>query len=157
MIDSTFWLAIASFIFLAATYRPIKKALLEYLDKEIKNVKDNISEASSLKADATTLVTDLKCKLAEYEHERDLMIMRSKEQSQKRLEQNHLELELLLARKQKEITLRIEQLKLDAINHIKNELGEKATNLAIFYLKEHQNSLPKDAEITTRLLSGLMV
>lgn len=152
MIDATFWLAIASLIFLALTYKPIKKAIFEYLDKEIKDIQTNLSEASSLKIEATTLVTSLKYKLAEYEQEHNLMISRAKEQNQKILEQNNLELELLLSRKQKEITLRIEQLKIDALNHIKHKLSSQATNLAIFYLKEHQNSLPKDSEIALRLI-----
>lgn len=155
MIDATFWLAIASFIFFICTYKPIKKGILEFLDKEIKAIQHSLLEASSLKSEATALVLELKNKLAEYENEHNLMVNRAKEQNRKQLKQNNLELELLLSRKQKEIALRIEQLKLDAIKHIKHQISSTATNLTISYLKEHQNSLPKDSEITTRLINNI--
>lgn len=152
MIDATFWLAIASFIFFILTYKPIKKAILEYLDKEIQEIKKSLTEASDLKTEAIALVTDLKHKLAEYEHERSLMIKRAKEQNEQILERNQRELDLLLSRKKQEIDLKIEQLKNDAIKSIKNKLSKEATDLTILYLKEHSNLLPRDSEITTRLM-----
>lgn len=154
MIDASFWLAISSIIFVALTYRPIKTNLFAYLDKEINQIQKNISEASALKSEAQNLVIELTHTLDQYEESHKIMIARGVKQNNHNLQQNRKELEILVNKKQHEITLKIEQLKRDAINQIKNELRQKATNLTIFYLKSHSQLQASDAAIAGRLLKS---
>ena len=152
MIDASFWLAISSIRFVALAYRPIKSNLFSYLDKEISQIQKDISEASYLKSEAKNLVRSLAQKLAQYEESHKVIIARGVEQNNKHLSQNKKELNLFITKRQQEITLKIEQLKLDAIAQIKKELRQKATDLTIFYLKSHSDLQTSDTAIATRLL-----
>ncbi len=153
MIDASFWLAVSSIIFVALTYRPIKTNLFAYLDKEINQIQKDISEAAALKSEAQNLVTNLTQKLAQYEEEHQTMVNRGIKQNNKLLSQSRKELNLFITKRQQEITLRIEHLKLNAIDQIKNELRQKATDLTIFYLKSHSHLQISDTAIAARLLN----
>jgi F-type H+-transporting ATPase subunit b len=72
--DETFWVAIAFLLFVAFIYKIIKKVMLSGLDNKIQEIKDSLSKAEELKAEANKLLSEIKEKEAKLASDADKII-----------------------------------------------------------------------------------
>ena len=72
--DETFWVAIAFLLFVAFIYKIIKKVMLSGLDNKIQEIKDSLSKAEELKAEANKLLSEIKEKEAKIASDADMII-----------------------------------------------------------------------------------
>lgn len=154
MIDEKFWLAISFVIFVLLVYKPIKNALLKFLDSEINKIKNDITDAIKLKSEATDLNNHFTTLLAEAHQNYNKIISESKEQNQKLWDDSKKELDLLIYRKEQEIAQKISSLEINAVSEIENEMKKQAEKLAKEYLEKNIKTLPNDITIAKRLLAS---
>lgn len=152
MLNASFWLAISFCIFVFVAYKPIKNALLKYLDNEIANVVTSLADAKKLKEEAEEMVNSLKLSIKKLEQERLSIMKIVEEQNNLLIESQKKELDLMMRRREQETIDRIDQLTLEATSEIKNILSSKSAVVAGNYISNNRESFPRDHTVASLFL-----
>jgi len=152
MFDEEFWLAICIVAFIVLTYKPIKRAILGLLDKEIDRIRKELDAAEVLRLTTEKELKVLEQELINIKTERKSILERAASEAAAIVQEHKQELEHLLKRKEKDAFVTLENLTSKAKAELEAALIETARNLAEEYATSSKAKLPSDAEIAERLL-----
>jgi len=120
-IDATFWVAVSFFIFAGGlVYLKIPQKINEVLSNKIKETKNELEEAEKLKDEAKTLLSNYENKLALSLDETKDIVDKAKKDGEKNLIDSTEKFYQLIDYKKKSLSEKIDQMKDEAINEIKN-------------------------------------
>ena len=120
-IDATFWVAVSFFIFfLVLIYLKIPQKVNDVLGKKINETKSELEEAEKLKEEAKNLLSSYEKKLTQATDEATNIVDRAKKDSEKNLIDSTEKFYQLIDYKKKNLSEKIDQMKDEAINEIKN-------------------------------------
>ena len=121
ILDATFWVTISFFIFLGIlVYFKIPQKIIETLEQNISNIKDQISEAEKLKEDAKGILAENEKKISNSRSEVNEMIKKANEEAEKNVINANKAFHSFMENKKKNAEERIKQLKNQAEKDIKN-------------------------------------
>ena len=120
-IDATFWVAVSFFIFfLGLIYLKIPQKVNDVLGNKIYETKSELEEAEKLKDDAKNLLSSYENKLTRATDEATNIVDMAKKDSEKNLIDSTEKFYQLIDYKKKNLSEKIDQMKNEAINEIKN-------------------------------------
>ena len=120
-IDATFWVAVSFFIFfLGLIYLKIPQKVNDVLGNKINETKSELEEAEKLKEEAKNLLSSYENKLTRATDEATNIVDRAKKDSEKNLIDSTEKFYQLIDYKKKNLSEKIDQMKDEAINEIKN-------------------------------------
>ena len=120
-IDATFWVAVSFFIFfLGLIYLKIPQKVNDVLGNKINETKSELEEAEKLKDEAKNLLSTYENKLTRATDEATNIVDRAKKDSEKNLIDSTEKFYQLIDYKKKNLSEKIDQMKDEAINEIKN-------------------------------------
>lgn len=125
--DPTFWTAVAFVIFVAALFKPVKKALLGGLDSRIAQIRTEVEEAQRLREEAQTLLASYQRKQREAAQEAESIVRQAKEDAALHRAEAEKAMEDMLKRQETLTIEKIAQAEAAAIQ----EVREIAVDLAI--------------------------
>ena len=120
-IDATFWVAVSFFIFAGGlVYLKIPQKINNVLSNKIKETKNELEEAEKLKDEAKTLLSNYENKLTRSLDETKDIVDKAKKDGEKNLIDSTEKFYQLIDYKKKSLSEKIDQMKDEAINEIKN-------------------------------------
>ena len=120
-IDATFWVAVSFFIFAGGLiYLKIPQKINDVLSNKIKETKNELEEAEKLKDEAKTLLSNYENKLTRSLDETKDIVDKAKKDGEKNLIDSTEKFYQLIDYKKKSLSEKIDQMKDEAINEIKN-------------------------------------
>jgi len=125
--DPTFWTLIAFIIFIAAAFKPVKKALLNGLDSRIETIRTEVEQAQQLREEAQTLLASYQRKQREAQQEAEDIINRAKQDAEIHRAEAEKDLKALLERQKELAVEKIAQAEATAVQ----EVREVAVDLAV--------------------------
>ena len=140
-LDATFWVTISFFIFIGILiYFKIPLKIKETLEKNILNIKNQITEAEKLKEDAKNILIENEKKISNSKNEVKVMLNEANDEAEKNVIKTNEDFHNLIENRKKNAEDRINQLKNQAIKDIKNA----SVNIAIESVEKLlQNSIGK--------------
>lgn len=125
--DPTFWTLVAFIIFIAAAFKPVKKALLNGLDSRIETIRTEVEQAQQLREEAQTLLASYQRKQREAQQEAEDIINRAKQDAEIHRAEAEKDLKALLERQKELAVEKIAQAEATAVQ----EVREIAVDLAV--------------------------
>ena len=120
-LDATFWVTVSFFIFLGILfYFKIPQKIIEVLDQNILNIKNQIIEAEKLKEDAKNILIEHEKKISNSKNKVKEMINKANEEAEKNMIRTNEEFHNFMEIRKKNAEERIRQLKNQAKKDIKN-------------------------------------
>ena len=120
-LDATFWVTISFFIFIGILiYFKIPLKIKETLEKNILNIKNQITEAEKLKEDAKNILIEHEKKISNSKKEIRNMIDKANEEAEKNVIRTNQEFYRVMENRKKNAEEKIKQLKNQATKDIKN-------------------------------------
>tara|TARA_B100000886_G_scaffold165662_1_gene113088 strand:+ start:739 stop:1236 length:498 start_codon:yes stop_codon:yes gene_type:complete len=120
-IDATFWVTISFFIFLGILiYFKIPQKIKGFLEQNILNIKNQITEAEKLKEDAKNILAEHERKISNSKSEVKEMINQANEEAEKNVIKTNEVFHNFMENRKKNAEERIRQLKNQAEKDIKN-------------------------------------
>ena len=121
IIDATFWIAVAFFIFIAALiYLKVPQKVNDLLTSQINRIKKELDEAGKLKVEAKNLLSDYENKLDKSKKETQEIINTAKKDSEKNILHKTKKFHELIEERKKNAEQKIAQMKENALRDIKN-------------------------------------
>ena len=121
MIDATFWVAIAFFIFIGVLiYLKVPQKINNYLTNQISEIKKELNEAEQLKVEAKNLLSDYENKIDKSKKETQDTINLAKQDSEKTILEKTRKFHQLMDNRKKNVEQKISQMKENALKDIKN-------------------------------------
>ncbi len=120
-LDATFWVTISFIIFIGILiYFKIPQKVKQVLEQNISNIKNQISEAETLKEDAKNILIEQEKKISNSQKEVQDMISKASEEAERNVIKTNREFHDLMENRKKNAEERIKQLKNQAVKDIKN-------------------------------------
>lgn len=119
--DPTFWTAVAFVVFVAAVFKPIKKALVGALDGRSEQIRQSLDEAQSLREEAQGLLAEYKRKQRAVLEESEAILGQAKVEAGRLREQAEQELTAALARRRQQAVEKIEQAEAAALKEVRDQ------------------------------------
>ena len=121
IIDSTFWVAVSFFIFIAGlVYLKVPQKVNNSIDMQIDKIKKELEEAEKLKVEAKNLLSDYENKIDKSKKEAQDIISMAKKDSEKNILDKTKKFHELLEERKKSAEQKIIQMKENALKDIKN-------------------------------------
>ena len=121
IIDATFWIAVAFFIFIAALiYLKVPQKINDLLTSQINRIKKELDEAEKLKVEAKNLLSDYENKLDKSKKEAQEIINTAEKDSEKNILYKTKKFHELIEERKKNTEHKIVQMKENALRDIKN-------------------------------------
>ena len=137
--DPQFWVAVAFFAFIAAIFNPIRKILTSNLDAQIKDIKNKIDEAESLKNETQLTLSEIKKRQNDVQIEIQ-NIHKNAENKVKQLEEiAETKLNDQISKRQVLAEAKIDQLTRDANNVIQSHISSTAIAATISIIQKKLN------------------
>ena len=127
--DSTLWVAISFIVFLILVYGPLKKMIIDSLDKKILELKSQLDESKKLKKEAEELFNEHILKDKENQKRIENLKTQAKTESLKIKEKIEDDLNFTLKRKK----LNYQQLSSQMENKIKQEIKNEIIKKTLLY------------------------
>ena len=141
-IDVTFWVAVSFVIFIGIIlYFKIPQKVQTTLDEKIKAIKHQISEAETLKDEAKSILSEHEKKISGSKSEIKSMINRANNEVEEQILKTNSAFHQMMENRKKNTEERIQQMKEEAYNDIKNASVKIAVESVKTLLK---NSLDKN-------------
>ena len=150
--DESFVVAVCFVIFVYLAYRPIKKAIIASLDARIEEIKQKLTQAEKLKADAKSLLDKVEKELGDFEVRKKDILESAQNSIERLVETRNKELSLLLARKKDSAIKAIDNEREKASDKLRSEFTETVLKLVKTYLTQTKNNDVSDQEIIVRFL-----
>ena len=142
IIDSTFWVAVSCFIFIAGlVYLKVPQKVNNSIDMQIDKIKKELEEAEKLKVEAKNLLSDYENKIDKSKKEAQDIISMAKKDSEKNILDKTKKFHELLEERKKSAEQKIIQMKENALKDIKN-ISIKVSMEAVEHLIK--NSIDKN-------------
>jgi len=121
IIDATFWVAIAFFIFVGTLiYLKVPQKVNSSLNNQIGEIKKELNEAEKLKVEAKNLLSDCESKIDKSKKETQEIIITAKKDNEKNILEKTEKFHQLLEDRKKGVEQKIFQTKENALKDIKN-------------------------------------
>tara|TARA_B100000029_G_scaffold265373_1_gene261525 strand:- start:279 stop:776 length:498 start_codon:yes stop_codon:yes gene_type:complete len=121
IIDSTFWVAVSFFIFIAGlVYLKVPQKVNNSIAMQIDKIKKELEEAEKLKVEAKNLLSDYENKIDKSKKEAQDIISMAKKDSEKNILDKTKKFHELLEERKKSAEQKIIQMKENALKDIKN-------------------------------------
>ena len=121
IIDSTFWVAVSFFIFIAGlVYLKVPQKVNNSIDMQIDKIKKELEEAEKLKVEAKNLLSDYENKIDKSKKEAQDIISMAKKDSERNILDKTKKFHELLEERKKSAEQKIIQMKENALKDIKN-------------------------------------
>ena len=143
MSDPQFWVAIAFIIFIIAIFKPVKKILSSSLDSKIKEVRDSIEEAESLKNETQIILNNIKKRQDEVQIEIEEIHSNSKEKIKTLEFQTAEKLKEQISKREILAKVKIDQMTRDAKIEIQKNISQIAISATIAVLEKKLNEKEK--------------
>ncbi len=150
--DESFVVAVCFVIFVYLAYRPVKKAIIASLDARIEEIKQKLTQAEKLKADAKSLLDKVEKELGDFEVRKKDILESAQNSTERLVETRNKELSLLLARKKDSAIKAIDNEREKASDKLRSEFTETVLKLVKTYLTQTKNNDVSDQEIIERFL-----
>ena len=150
--DESFVVAVCFVIFVYLAYRPVKKAIIASLDARIEEIKQKLTQAEKLKADAKSLLDKVEKELGDFEVRKKDILDSAQNSIERLVETRNKELSLLLARKKDSAIKAIDNEREKASDKLRSEFTETVLKLVKTYLTQTKNNDVSDQEIIERFL-----
>ena len=142
IIDSTFWVAVSFFIFIAGlVYLKVPQKVNNSIAMQIDKIKKELEEAEKLKVEAKNLLSDYENKIDKSKKEAQDIISMAKKDSEKNILDKTKKFHELLEERKKSAEQKIIQMKENALKDIKN-ISIKVSVKAVEHLIK--NSIDKN-------------
>ena len=142
IIDSTFWVAVSFFIFIAGlVYLKVPQKVNNSIAMQIDKIKKELEEAEKLKVEAKNLLSDYENKIDKSKKEAQDIISMAKKDSEKNILDKTKKFHELLEERKKSAAQKIIQMKENALKDIKN-ISIKVSVKAVEHLIK--NSIDKN-------------
>ena len=120
-IDSTFWVAVSFFIFLAGLiYLKMPQKINLSLTNKINEIKKELENAEKLKNEAKNLLNNYEKKIDKSKNESKEIIAAAKKESEKNILEKTKKFHQIIEERKKSTEQKIEQMKAQALKDIKN-------------------------------------
>ena len=149
--DPQFWVAIAFLIFIIAIFNPVRKILITSLDSKIKEIKNSLDEAESIKNQAQNTLSEIEKRNSEMEIEIKNIILNAEDKVNELQVQYEKNLIQILDKKKNLANIRIEQLVRDTNNSIQNQITSTALNTASLLINDKLDSKKKSELVNNSL------
>ena len=149
--DPQFWVAVAFLIFVIAIFNPVRKILSTNLDEKIKQIKDSIEEAESLKTEAQETLSEIKKRQNEVKIEIDKINNDANNQIKIIEEESELKLNEKINKRQFLSESKIDQLTRDANNEIQEQISSTAIKATINLIEKKLDKQQKENLINASL------
>ena len=121
VIDATFWVAVSFFIFIGGLiYLKVPQNLNNSLNAQINRIKKELDEAEKLKVEAKNVLSDYENKIDKSKKETQEMINLARKESEKVILEKTKKFHQMIESKNKDIEIKITQMKENALKDIKN-------------------------------------
>jgi F-type H+-transporting ATPase subunit b len=120
------WVALAFVVFVALTFKPIKKAMTAGLDGRIEAIRREIEEAQELRDEAQHLLAEHRRKLREAMDDARAVIGHAKEEAERLREKAEADLEASMKRRQQAAEEKIAQAEARAVKEVRDQAIEIA-------------------------------
>lgn len=124
--EAEFWIAAAFVIFLAATFRPIRRHLLAALDGRSARIRNDLEEAQALREEAQKLLADSKRKHRDAIKESEEILAHAKVEAERLREQTRLDMDAALRRREQSALEKIAQAEADALRDVRSQAVDVA-------------------------------
>ena len=149
--DPQFWVAIAFLIFVVVIFNPVRKILSNNLDKQIKQIKDSIEEAESLKTEAQETLSEIKKRQNDVNIEIDKINNDAKNQIKIIEQESELKLNEKIKKRQLLNEGKIDQLTRDANIEIQEHISSTAIKATINLIEKKLDKQQKENLISASL------
>ncbi|MEM7172239.1 MAG: F0F1 ATP synthase subunit B [Pseudomonadota bacterium] len=143
--DATFWTAVAFVVFIAATYRPISKAMTGALDQRAEKIRGELDEATRLREEAQKTLAEYKRKQSEAEKEAEELLEYTKEEAARFRAQAEEDLAASLKRREQAAMEKIAQAEANALAEVRNMAVDIAVAATGKLLSEQMDPAKSDA------------
>lgn len=137
--DENFWIAVSFIIFLYFSYNPVKKVIINYLDKKINEIKEKLAQTEKIKAEANLLLEEVQKELKNFDKYRDKMIKNVKSNTKKFINRKMRDIEILLAQKGTNAAKLIENEKSKVVEQLKVELIDTTISIVQEYIAKSED------------------
>ncbi len=152
IIDSTFWVAVSFFIFIAGlVYLKVPQKVNNSIDMQIDKIKKELEEAEKLKVEAKNLLSDYENKIDKSKKEAQDIINIAKKDSERNILNKTKKFHELLEERKKNAEQKIIQMKENALKDIKN-ISIKVSVEAVEHLIKNSIDKNKIEKIYTESL-----
>ena len=152
IIDATFWVAIAFFIFIAGlVYLKVPQKIDNSFVNQINEIKKELNEAEKLKVEAKNILSDYENKIEKSKKESKEIINLAKNESEKNILEKTKKFHQLLEDRKKNIEQKISQMKESALKDIKN-ISIKTSIESVEYLIKNSIDKSKLDKLYTKSL-----
>ena len=117
--DPEFWVLVAAVIFVAAVWKPARKALLGSLDERAARIRAELDEARKLREEAEQLLAQYQQREREAAAEAEAIVARAREEAERIAAQSVRDLDDALVRRQRLAEERIAQAEAKALDEIR--------------------------------------
>ena len=117
--DPEFWVLVAAVIFVAAVWKPARKALLGSLDERAARIRAELDEATKLREEAEQLLAHYQQREREAAGEAEAIVARAREEAERIAAQSSRDLDDALVRRQRLAEERIAQAEAKALDEIR--------------------------------------
>jgi len=117
--DPEFWVLVAAVIFVAAVWKPARKALLGSLDERAARIRAELDEAKKLREEAEQLLAQYQQREREAAGEAEAIVARAREEAERIAAQSARDLDDALVRRQRLAEERIAQAEAKALDEIR--------------------------------------
>lgn len=124
--DPTFWIAVAFLVFVAATARPVSRAIATALDARSARIRGELEEAQSLREEAQRSVAEFKRKQRDALKEAEQILDHAKVEAKRLCEQAERDLEAALERREQAALDKIAQAEAQALQEVRDQAIEVA-------------------------------
>ena len=121
MLDEAGWFAICFITFVVLFYRPIKKAILGFLDSRIKEISDELYVAKTARLNAEKEMQNLREVLSLADHQRKDMIKKAKQELETIFDNRCAEFQRSIEYRQKAAESSVSQMKIDSMKAVERE------------------------------------
>jgi F-type H+-transporting ATPase subunit b len=135
--DSTLWVAVSFIVFIVLVYRPLKKIIIDSLDKKILELKSQLDESKKLKKEAEELLNEHILKDKENQKRIENLKTQTKTESLKIKEKIEDDLNFTLKRKKLNFQQLSSQMEKKIKQEIKNEIIKKTLLYTEFRIKKN--------------------
>lgn len=135
--DESFWVAVATLLFVILVFKPIKRAIIALVDKRIEEISGELDEAKRLKEKAQEILAEAEQKLAKSEKDSSDIIRHAEEEAKQIIIKSKAKLASDIEVRKKLALQKIKNFEDNAVNDIKKSIADITVNAATSILEEN--------------------
>jgi F-type H+-transporting ATPase subunit b len=140
--DTSFWVAVAFFLFIAMVFKPAKKAIISGLDGKAEKIRSDLEHARKLHDEAQDTLANFQRKQQEVLKEAEELLMNAKAESEAIANESQIRIKEQLEARLEVAMQKIALAEQNAVESVQKNALDIAMSAASIYLQKH---LPNQA------------